>query len=66
MFLDNNTVKSGYNEGSWGAGAEQMRVYAENRYSHEACTVCHQGALPIESALRMAAKMLIHVQACVS
>ena len=49
----------------WGGGNV---LYAEICYRHEACSVCHQAALPLEStvSLLFAAKMLIHVQACVT
>ena len=35
-------------------------LFVEIRYRHEACAVCHQGAL----SLLLATKMLIHVPAC--
>ena len=41
-----------------GGGAEKFVIgldlaYAEIRYRREACSVCHQGALPLESALSL-------------
>ena len=61
-------MESGYNEGLGGGGKNSL--YADIPYRHEACSVCHQGALPLQSALLPTccqnALLIIHVQVCVT